>query len=353
MQFVKNEYKKFSKKEHSSFILGCDIGGTNTNLGIFGIKKNFPELLVSLHFKSRELKALHHAVHETLAYVKEKYKIRITKACIAVAGVLSPNKDYAKITNVKWDVSKKVLLKKSKLKKIFLINDFESIGYGINMLTKRDVIVVKKAKKIPKAPILVVGAGTGLGKATLIYDKHYKSYIPFPSEAGHSDFPAQNIHELELVNFIKKYKRIRKNVPYEEILSGQGLSNIYLFLRKTKQFKETSYSKEVDKSGCNPEIISKYRKTDEACKETFKIFKNIYAKFAKNLAIDCLAYGGVYIAGGIAAKNKDIFDKEFVKEFKNNYKMWHLLKKIPIYVILNYNAGLLGAGFFGAKHFEK
>lgn len=344
MQFAKKEYRNFNRNSYVSFILGGDIGGTNTNLGIFGIKKNFPTLLLSFHFKSKELKGLHEAINATLNYVEKRYKIKITKTCLAVAGVLSPNKDYAKITNVKWDVSKKMLRKKSTLKKIFLINDFEAIGYGINMLDKKDVAVIKKAKKIPKAPIAIVGAGTGLGKTTLIYSEEDKSYEPLPSEAGHTDFSAQNQQEIDLISFIKKYKKIKQNISYEQVLSGQGLINIHMFLKKSRRFKETRYTKEIDKSN-NPELISKYKEIDKTCKETFRLFKIIYARFAKNIALDALAFGGVYIAGGIAPKNKEIFDRDFVMEFENNFKLSYVLRKIPVYIILNLNAGLLGAGF--------
>ena len=349
MPFKKIEYKKFNKRLYTSFILAGDIGGTNTNLGIFGVKNNFPTLLISFHFKSQQLKGLHSAINEILVYVQKNYGISITKACFGVAGVLSSNKENAKITNINWDVSKNVLLKKTKLKKILLINDFEAVGYGINMLAKKDVGVIKKAKNVPKAPIVVIGAGTGLGKTTLIYNENYGSYIPLPSEAGHSDFSAQNHMELNLINFIKKHKKINANVPYEEVLSGQGLTNIYLFLRKSRKFPSTKYTKEIAKSNYKPELVSKYRKTDKTCKETFEVFTMIYAKFAKNFALDALAYGGVYIGGGIAPKNKDIFDKEFVKTFENNYKLKYVLKKVPIYLVLNYNVGLLGAGFAGAK----
>ncbi len=345
----KKEYEKFNKKGYKSYILGVDVGGTNTNLGIFGIKNKLPELLSSFHSKSKQIRGLYFAINETLNLIEKNYNIKITEACIAIAGVLSANKNYAKVTNVRWDISKKELLKKTKLKKILFINDFEAIGYGINLLAKKDFVVIKKAPKIPKAPMIVVGAGTGLGKTTLIFDDDYKSYIPIPSEAGHSDFAAQNQTEFDLINFIKKNKKIKNNVPYELVLSGQGLENIYLFLRKSGKFKETKFTKEIDKSKYQPELISKYRKVDKTCKATFDVFKIIYAKFAKNFALDVLAYGGVYIAGGIAPKNKDIFDRNFVKKFEENYKLPYVLKKIPIYLITNHNIGLIGAGFVGAK----
>ena len=105
----------------------------------------------------------------------------------------------------------------------------------------------------------------------------------------------------------------------------------------------------IDKSKSKPELISKYRKADKTCKETFEIFKIAYAGFAKNMALDGLALGGVYIAGGIAPKNREIFDKSFVKIFEESLKMGHILKRMPIYLILNYDVGLLGAGFAGSR----
>ena len=353
MFFVKKEYGKFSKKSYGSFILAGDIGGTNTNLGIFGIKDKFPALLLSFHFKSKEIKGLSQPIGEVLEYAKNNGNTKITKACFAVAGVLSNKKDYVKVTNAKWDVSKSALLRKTKLKNIILINDFEAVGYGINMLKQKDIVAIKKAGKIPKAPVVVVGAGTGLGKTTLIYDEHCKSYEPLPSEAGHGDFPAQTQIEFGLVNFIKKQRKTRQSISYEDVLSGKGLRNIYSFLRKSGKFKETKITNLIDKSENQPELMSKYRKADKTCAAVFEIFKNAYAGFARNLALDALAFGGVYIAGGIAPRNMGIFDGKFVKAFEQNHKHADVLKKIPVCLILNYNAGLLGAGFAGFKMLNK
>lgn len=356
MQFDKKEYKKPSRENFTSFIFGGDIGGTNTSFGIFGVKNNNhnnPELLASFHFKTEKIKAMHHAVNEVMDYMQKNYNIEIANACFAAAGVLSADRDYAKITNAKLDISKNVLLRETGLKHITIINDFESVGYGISMLAENEIIAVKKAKKIPKAPILVIGAGTGLGKTALIYDVHSESYFPIPSEAGHSDFPPQNELELELVNFIKTRKKIRQSISYEQVCSGQGLSNIYFFLRKKKVFNETKCTKEIDKSKGMPELISKYRKIDKTCRAAFEMFIEFYARFAKNFALDCMAFGGVYIAGGISQKNRDIFGKDFAEAFEKNHKLRHVLKKIPVYLILNPNAGLLGAGFCGADSSKK
>ncbi len=347
MQFTRKEHKKFSKKNYNSFILGCDIGGTNTKIGIFGIKNKNPKLLSQFDFKTKELKDLSSAVSQVLSFAEKNYKIKITNACIAIAGVISHKKDFARMTNASLIVRTNDLAKKSKLKKILLINDFEAVGYGINMLQKKDIKTIKRGKNVEKAPIAVVGAGTGLGKATLIYNEHYKFYVPISSEAGHTDFPAQTQEEFELIDFIKRNKKL-KMVSYEEILSGRGLVAIYSFLKNIKKFSDTKFTKEIEKK-LSPESISKYRKTDKTSKAAFNVFKKAYAKFARNCALDAMAFCGVCIAGGIAPRNKDLFDKDFIKEFEKSGKMRGVLKKIPVYLVLNLNVGLLGAGLAGAK----
>lgn len=347
MDCIKKEHKKFSKNSYASFALGCDIGGTNAKIGVFGAKKK-PELLVSFRFKSKELKNIYSAVNYSLGCMEKEHGIKITKACFGAAGAVSPERYYVHLTNAKLGLSAKELARKTALKKILLINDFEAIGYGINMLSEKDVKTIKKAWKIPKAPVVAIGAGTGLGKTLLIYDVNKKMYIPVPSEVHHAYFAAQNSHELKLADFIKKRRKI-KFATNGDVLSGEGLESIYLFLRQSKKFKETKFTKEIGRSKTKPELISKYRKIDKTCKEAFKIFKTAYAKFAKNMALDALAFGGVYIAGGIAQKNSDIFDMEFVKIFGQSDKMRDILARMPIYLITNYDIGLIGAGFAGVK----
>ena len=349
MHFIKKERRKFSKKSYTSFILGGDMGGTNTNLGLFGIKNKLPILLVSFHFKSKQLKDLYSAIGFTIGAIKNHYKIKITKACLAVPGVVSHKKDSANITKLGSRLSGKAIRKKTGLKKIVFLNDFEAIGYGINLIKRKNIKVIKKAKKVPKANMLVIGAGTGLGKSLMVFDEHAKFYKPLPSEAGHMDLAAQKDEELNPVQFIRKYKKIKGTVSYEQVLSGNGITNIYLFLKSLHKYKDSKYTKEIAKSNSNPELISKYRKLDETCGKTFNIFRDNYAKFARNLAVDCFPRGGVYIAGGIAPKNIGIFGNEFVKIFEGNHDNAEVLRKIPVYIVLKHDAGLLGAGFAGAK----
>ena len=344
--------------DFSSYIIGADIGGTNINIGVAGIKNSKPHLIFSLDFKSQELDSLVPVVLETLSYADENFNIKIDKACFGVAGIVDPNNDIINLTNVKWNIKKSKLINDTGLKNIDIINDFQAAGYGINLLdlsNKNHILKIREEKlkhSLSKIKALI-GAGTGLGKSILIYNKNLKIYLPMPSEGGHNDFPAENEFEVELLDFIKKSNGILQPVTYEELLSGRGIKNIYLFIKKLQKFKTTKYTDEVDKSQDKASEISKYKFIDDTCKETFRLFTKYYARCAKNFVLDAMATGGLYIAGGIALKNKEIFkSSEFLSEFENAYRRADILHKIPIYLILNNDVGLYGACLAAVHHFN-
>jgi glucokinase len=346
----KNISDKENLEEFDSFVMGIDIGGTNTNIGIAGIKTKKLELLFSLSFKTQELDSLIPAILETLNYCKSRYNISISTGCIGAAGVVSASKDFASLTNADWNVEIKEILEKTDLKSVFIINDFQAIGYGINLLdhnNSQDIFKLRKEQSIKTIQTkAILGAGTGLGKSILVFDKQLKAFIPIPSEGGHNDFPAENEFELKLADFVKKLRGISQPLTYEELLSGRGIESIYLFLKENQQFKKSTFTDEIDVASEKTPLISKYKEIDETCKETFKIFIKIYARCAKNLALDALALGGLYLAGGIASKNPEIFtSEEFLIEFENAYQRKDVLEKIPIYVVVNYDVSLYGACF--------
>lgn len=346
---VRTFEKKLLDEKYSSYIIGADVGGTNTNIGVAGVKNSKPVLLFSLDFKSQEINSLVPAVNETLSYADKKYSIKVDSACFGLAGIVSPYQDLISLTNVDWTVNKKELIKETALDNIFFINDFQAIGYGFNLLNsnnKKDLLEIKagKGQERSLSTKALIGAGTGLGKSILIYDKHFKIYVPIPSEGGHGDFPIQNDFEIKLTKFIKEFRGISQPITYEELLSGRGIESIYRSLKKLQQFDSTIYTKEIDGSQDKAKLISKYREKDETCRETFRLFTRFYARCAKNFVLDVMATGGLYITGGIASKNKEIFkSKEFLDEFENVYRRSDLLKKIPIYIVINYDASLYGA----------
>jgi glucokinase len=351
MEYIIKNYKKESiNDEFSDYVLGIDIGGTNTNLAIAGIKDKKTYLLYSHNYKTDKLDSIIPAIDNILTFTKNEYNIEIDFACIGAAGIVSSSNDFVKLTNANWSISSNEIKNRTSLNSVYIINDFQAIGYGLNLLSsenKEDICTIRQnninldESKPAKA---IIGAGTGLGKSILNYDSNFNAYIPIPSEGGHSDLPVKNDFEIKLVDFVKKLRNISQPLSYEEVLSGRGIESIYLFLRSLEKFNVTQYTNEIDESIDKTPLISKYRNIDETCKETFQLFTRFYARCAKNFVLDTLSRGGLYIAGGIASKNRDIFSSdEFINEFENAFNRTDLLKDIPISVIVNYDVSLYGA----------
>ena len=351
MEFTITEYQEdFDKKNYSSFVLGADVGGTNTTVAIAGIKEKTVELIFSLFVKSSEIDSLIPVITETLKQAAEKYNLEIFKGCIGVAGVVSKNKRYAELTNIPLKVDANEIIEKTDLQSVYIINDFEALGYGINILQldkPEDVFIIRdQDQEISRKTKAVMGAGTGLGKGILIFDEKKRFFYPTASEGGHCDFPTYNDFERELTEYVKTTRDSKYPIIYEDFLSGRGLETIYKFLRTKNMYPETEYTKEIDAANEKTPMISKYREQDETCRETFKIFTKFYGRSAKNFVLDSLATGGLFIAGGIAAKNKEIFkDPVFFEEFENVYQYSDVLKNVPVFVITNEDIGLLGACF--------
>jgi glucokinase len=179
--------------------------------------------------------------------------------------------------------------------------------------------------------MVILGAGTGLGKALLI--NYHNMYHPNASEGGHSDLPI-TVDETDFLLWC------RERIEYEDVLSGRGIVHIYNFML-------TKY----DGSGTkDPAEIMK--ENSPAAENTRKQFIKFYARCAKNFVLEGLARGGVIIAGGIAAKHPHLFNNDFIKEFMRNDSQKSWLSKVPIKIITNYNISLSGAAF-AAKCFKE
>lgn len=327
-------------------VLGADIGGTNSNFGVFQLIGARPLLLLSLHVKSKEVTHFPDLVIAILTLLKEKYSISILHACIAAAGVILRNRTWCKPTNLPFIIDIQEVKQLTNLSYLVLANDFEVIGYGLPAINQKDLVLVNNGIELPHANKAIVGAGTGLGKVILLWSIHHNRYVPVASEGGHADFVPQTQEELELTQFIKQSEQWHCNISWEDVLSGNGISRIYRYFRAKHNHIAANKSLEVN-GGPHPDEIFKSRLLDKHAWNTFVWYSLFYARCAKNFALESLALGGIYIAGGIAAKNLELFQqKEFMQEFYNCGKQQHLLAQIPIYVITDYNVSLHGAVYY-------
>jgi glucokinase len=228
------------------------------------------------------------------------------------------------------------LAKQFSIGRVSLINDFYAVALGVPILAHADFIVLNAGTRVNFAPIAILGAGTGLGEANLVHDGMKWDVVP--SEGGHADFAPQNEEQARLfLNLHAKYG----HVSWERLLSGMGLVNIHNFLSGQDRPYDETLPKEIAKA---------FADGDQTAARTFAIFVDIYGAEAGNMALRLLARGGVYLAGGVAAKNIDRFtDGKFMDAFLRKGRFQNILAAIPVNLITNPKVGLLGAAEMAAR----
>jgi len=86
---------------------------------------------------------------------------------------------------------------------------------------------------------------------------------------------------------------------------------------------------------------------DELCIKALNLFCRIYGAEAGNLALKCLPYGGVVLAGGIGTKILPVIKQGlFMQGFLAKGRYRKVLEQISIKVCLNQEAALLGAAYY-------
>ncbi len=326
------------------FFLAGDIGGTNSNFGIFSLVPGKPVLVLSLHYKSKEIKDFTLFMQEVLAYLRSQYDLTFQRACLGAAGIVYPHRVAAWPTNLSVEINTNQIKKATGLKELFLINDFEAVALGIELLDPKDIVSINKnATHHKHANKAFIGAGTGLGKSMLLWHRDEKRYLPLASEGGHADAVFHSEREFKLSRFIHD-TYVKCPVSWEMVLSGKGIQMIYHFLGELQEYPETEYTKEIAQKDFHPDRISFYAEHDPRSKDTFDMYRTFYARACKNFVLESLALNGIYIAGGIAAKNKQLFfDPLFMKEFIKCGKQSKRLAEVPVLVITDYNVSLYGA----------
>jgi glucokinase len=323
-------------KEEPRIVLAGDIGGTNSRLGIFRVDHSQCRLIFEKTFLSKNYPSLEMIFGEFLRGQK-----RIASACLGVAGPVTSGR--VKATNLPWLIAVRSLQKELSLRRVEIINDLVANAYGIFTLKKSDVQILNTGR-IRKGNAAILSAGTGLGEAILFWNG--KRHIPSPSEGGHVEFGPRNELEIELIQYlIDRFGR----VSYERILSGEGLSHLYQFLRDAKKFDNEPewLSKKIQQED-PASVISETakQKRSRLCVKALDMFSSIYGAAAGNLALQVMAIGGVYLGGGIAPKIIwKLKDGTFMRAFKNKGRLSDIVAQIPVKVIMNDMAALLGAAY--------
>ena len=320
-------------------ILAGDVGGTKTSLALY--RREARGLLRDrmATYRSREHAGLDPILRDFLGGGAS-----VERACIGVAGPVEDGR--CRLTNLDWEVDEASLRRTLGVREAYLVNDLQATASSLPFLQESDRAMIQKGEADPRGNMAVLSAGTGLGEGFLVGSG--AGYIPLASEGGHVDFAPRDEREMRLHAFLRaKHGR----VSVERVLSGPGLHDVYRFLREEEGMaEEPGIAAEV--AGREPQraiVRHGLAGGPGACAETVRIFCSLYGAEAGNLALQYLATGGVYLGGGIAPAILPALRRgEFLSAFLDKGRMRNLLSRVPVMVILDPAAPLLGAAAYAA-----
>lgn len=328
-------------------VLVGDIGGTKTALAIASSETGPRILLNERHFLSAQYDSVEEVIH---AYLIDS-PAQIDAICLVVAGPVIDGQ--SKITNLPWVMEEAQLAAKFNVAQAKLLNDLEGMAYAVPILQEEDVFTLSAGVPVSGGSIAVIAPGTGLGEAYLTKDS--ANYCAHASEGGHTSFSPINALQIELLEFLQQKKGI-EHVSMERVCSGSlGIPNLYTFLKESGKYPEPAWlaQKLEDSVDMAPIIFGAAQDSDthsELCIATLDLFCSILAVEAGNLALKILATGGIYLGGGIPPRILSALQRpEFLGTLRHKGRFEDLLAQMPVKVILNTKAPLMGAGEYGLR----
>jgi glucokinase len=317
-------------------LLAGDVGGTKTLLGLFerGIRR--PRPIVTHSYATQTFASFTEVLDAFARDVHQPFAL--DAAVLGAAGPVIDN--TARLTNIPWDISAGAVTARFGATRVCLLNDLEAMGHSLEHLEEDELTTLQEGTRNSRGNAAVIAAGTGLGEALL--HRVNGRLLPIASEGGHADFAARSDRELELVRMLReRYGR----ASVEHVISGRGLLNLHRFTHRGGQCDVVDGVPDEDA----PAQISAAAMTGrcQGCVEALRMLVSAYGAEAGNLALRGVAVAGVYVGGGIAPKILPVLQSGlFTEAFRAKGEMAELAARVPVKVIMNPDAGLLGAAIF-------
>ena len=319
-------------------ILAGDVGGTKVNLALYDFTDGKLTYNRDERYAAKEYHGLEEIVKQFLG------TDRATSACFGVPGPVRDGR--LRLTNLPWTLDSRELSTGLGIQHVFLINDLEANGYGIAELSADQIYTLSEGDGSQVGNRALVAAGTGLGESILIWNG--RAHVPYPSEGGHADYAPRNEDEIELLRFLQR--KYNGRVSFERVVTGMGMTSIYEFLREVKGVEEPVWLAEKIAAAHDPNsVITEMglAAKSELCAKTLDMFASAYGAEAGNLALKVLSVGGLYVGGGIAPRILEkLKDGTFMKAFTDKGRLSQLLINMPVRIILESRAALMGAAAY-------
>jgi glucokinase len=332
-------------------VLAGDVGGTKTLLAIAEVGEtqgpaSVPsiDLRESRRFDSRQYPGLGAICR---AYAEELGRPLPPYAGFGVAGPVSGGRSHT--TNLPWVLDERELAAAIGVRRVRLVNDFHALALALSSVKEKDLVTLNEGVHDPVGPRALIGAGTGLGEAISIVDCEGRREV-LATEGGHTSFAPGNELEIEVLRFLL---RRHDHVSWERVLSGDGLVNLAEAIADSSGAplpEEVADAVLYRRADAPSAITDASRAGDPVCRRAVETFCGLYGAEAGNLALKCLATGGIYVAGGIAPKLlPELRDGRFRAAFLAKGRMRPLLEAMPVQVVLDPNTTVLGAAALAAN----
>jgi glucokinase len=333
-------------------ILAGDIGGTKASLALFERRRPGaigerlrPEVFRAADFASPEA---------LVAEYRRRHPEPVECAAFGVAG--PPARGRVVGTNLAWPIDATPLAKLLGAP-VHLLNDLEASGYGVQALRSEDLAPIQEGFQDPEGNAALIAAGTGLGESTLA--RIDGLLVPIASEGGHADFAPRTDEEIDLFRAVREREG---RVSYETLISGPGLARIGEWTHARLHAEPDAPARSGEEAwrehlaepggaeGLPARIsLAALGRACPWCVLSLEMFVSILGAEAGNLALRCVARGGVYLAGGIAPKILPALDSDvFRKAFGDKEPHRELLRSIPVWVIRNEHSAVLGAARYAS-----
>lgn len=333
-----------------STLLAGDIGGTKTLLSLYGT--DTLELLAQERFSSADWVDLAPMVRHFLDQPEARAHPRPAAACFAVAGPVHGGR--AQLTNLPWKLAESRLALDCDLKRVSLVNDFAVLIYGLPHLAPSQMATIRAGEAIPGEPVLVLGAGTGLGVAIGLPTEN--GLQAMASEAAHGEFAPRSEEEWQLRQWLLDDLGLER-LSIERVVSGTGLGHVARWLisqamtaddhplaAEGRRWQGGEPSSDGSRSDLPAAVAAAAAAGDRLAARALRLWLGVYGSVTGDLALGCLARGGIWLAGGTAAKQLDgLRSPPFIASFAAKGRLRSTLEPIPITAILDPAIGSFSA----------
>jgi glucokinase len=331
-------------------VLAGDIGGTKTLLAIAEVTQaDDPSgalrigLIESRRYDSPQYPGLSVIC---LQFARDLQRPLPDFAAFGIAGPVTDG--HSQITNLPWLIDERDLERTLGIRSVSLVNDFHALALGLPAVEPKHLVTLNEGAPVPGGVWALLGAGTGLGEAVSVVGPSGLRQV-LSTEGGHTDFAPRNELEMGILRFL--LQRHPDHVSYERIVSGDGLvalAEAISHITGAPLPVDVAHVIRYDRASA-PAAVTEAAQDDPVCCSAVETFCSIYGAEAGNLALKTLPTGGVYVAGGIAPRVLGFLkDGRFREAFLAKGRMRPLLEAMPVRVVLDPDAALLGAAALAA-----